>query len=101
MVQANLAAAGLDSPGRVSVARNDVRAGKPDPEAYLRAAWLLEAAPGDCIVVEESQTGARAGVVAGMRTLFWPQEPAPAPPGAEAVADMAALEVALREGAAR
>jgi HAD superfamily hydrolase (TIGR01509 family) len=101
VVQANLEAAGLASPGRVSVARNDVRAGKPDPEAYLRAAWLLQAEPADCIVVEDSTTGAAAGVAAGMRTLFWPQDPVPAPPGAEAIADMAVLEAALREGKTR
>jgi HAD superfamily hydrolase (TIGR01509 family) len=101
VVQANLEAAGLAAPGRVSIARNDVRTGKPAPEAYLRAAWLLEAEPADCIVVEDSTTGAAAGVAAGMRTLFWPQDPTTAPPGAEAIADMSTLEAALREGKAR
>jgi beta-phosphoglucomutase-like phosphatase (HAD superfamily) len=101
VVHANLEAAGLATPGRVSVSRNDVRRGKPDPEAYLRAAWLLAAAPGDCVVVEDSTTGAAAGVAAGMRTLFWPQGDATPPAGAEPIADMAALEAVLREGTGR
>lgn len=101
VVHANLEAAGLAAPGRVSVARNDVRRGKPDPEAYLRAAWLLRTEPADCVVVEDSTTGAAAGVAAGMRTLFWPQRAAAPPAGAESVADMAALEAALRQGPGR
>lgn len=34
---------------------------KPDPEPYLRAAQLLGLAPGDCLVIEDSPTGIRAG----------------------------------------
>jgi len=42
---------------------------KPDPALYLHAAAGLGIAPGDCVVVEDSATGCRAGVAAGMRTL--------------------------------
>ena len=65
------------------VARNDLRKGKPDPEGYLRAAWLLEAEPAECLVVEDSPVGARAGVAAGMAVIFHPQHaaaPAEVPP---------------------
>lgn len=100
VVDANLEAAGLQAPGRVSVSRNDVRCGKPDPEGYLRAAWLLQVDPAACVVVEDSPTGAAAGVAAGMRTLFWPQDEVPAPPGVELIRDMAALASALPQGLA-
>jgi len=69
----NLEAAGLAYPRAISVSRNDVRHGKPKPEIYLRAAVLLGREPADCIVVEDSTTGAGAGIAAGMTTLFWPQ----------------------------
>lgn len=32
--------------------------------------------------MEDSVTGARAGVAAGMRTIFWPQDDLEAPAGA-------------------
>ncbi|MFN8942727.1 MAG: HAD family hydrolase [Acidobacteriota bacterium] len=44
-----------------------VRRGKPDPEIYLLAAEMLGAAPEQCIVFEDSQTGIDAALAAGMR----------------------------------
>ncbi|PST17348.1 HAD family phosphatase [Mesorhizobium plurifarium] len=73
LVDANLSAVGLQSPGLVSVTRNDVRHGKPNPEPYLRAAWLLGVEPSDCIVVEDSAPGAHAGLAAGMTVIGWPE----------------------------
>lgn len=72
LVDATLNAVNLAWPGLVSVSRNDVRQGKPDPESYLRAAWLLGMSPADCIVVEDSPIGATAGVAAGMTVIGWP-----------------------------
>ena len=47
---------------------------KPDPGLYLHAAAFLGVAAPDCVVVEDSATGARAAVAAGMRCLgFAPQ----------------------------
>lgn len=40
---------------------------KPAPDLYLAAAELLGAAPSECIVVEDSVTGARAAQAAGIR----------------------------------
>lgn len=74
LLEANLSALGLQTPGLVSVSANDVRRGKPDPEPYLRAAYLLDVAPADAIVVEDSPTGAQAALAAGMRALGWPAE---------------------------
>ena len=73
IAEANLAATSLRSPGLVSVTRNDVRSGKPHPEPYLRAAWLLGVEPADCVVVEDSAPGASAGLAAGMAVIAWPE----------------------------
>jgi HAD superfamily hydrolase (TIGR01509 family) len=70
IVDANLRQTGLARAGFKSISRNDVRHGKPDPEPYLRAAWLFDLPPEACIVIEDSVTGARAGAAAGMRTFL-------------------------------
>ena len=83
-VDANLRAVRLGGPGFISVSRNDVREGKPSPEPYLRAAYLLGANPADCIVVEDSPTGAHAGLAAGMQVVAWAEPHRPDlrfPPG--------------------
>ena len=63
----------------------------------LRAAWLLGTAPGRCRVVEDSTTGARSGLAAGMLTLFWPQSELVTPEGAERMVDLAHLTAVKRE----
>jgi HAD superfamily hydrolase (TIGR01509 family) len=47
----------------------DVARPKPAPDIYLAAARACGAAPGDCVVVEDSLLGVRAGVSAGCRVL--------------------------------
>ncbi len=73
IVDANLSAVGMATPGLISISRNDVRKGKPDPESYLRAAYLVDLPPWDCIVVEDSPVGAAAGLAAGMTVVAWPE----------------------------
>lgn len=73
VLEGNLNAVGLNRIDLISVSRNDVRRPKPDPEPYLRAAWLLEVDPADCLVVEDSFPGAAAGLAAGMRVIAWPE----------------------------
>lgn len=73
LVNINLAAMGLTQAEQITVSRNDVRQGKPDPEPYLRAAWLLGLQPAECLVVEDSVPGANAGLAAGMRVIAWPE----------------------------
>lgn len=82
VVDANMKALGLKKPKAKSICRNDVRMPKPDPEPYLRAAFLVGVDAVDCAVVEDSVPGAQAGVEAGMRTLLWAQEPLAPPAGA-------------------
>jgi HAD superfamily hydrolase (TIGR01509 family) len=78
LLEANLRALDLQEPQLVTVSANDVRAGKPDPEAYLRAAWLLRVMPQDAVVIEDSPIGATAAVAAGMRVFGWPVDTAAA-----------------------
>jgi beta-phosphoglucomutase len=42
---------------------------KPHPDVYLRAAELLESEPANCVVFEDSYSGAAAAVAAGMRVI--------------------------------
>lgn len=46
--------------------RDDIQNGKPDPEIYLLAARQLGVPPHECMVVEDSVTGVKAGLAAGM-----------------------------------
>lgn len=52
-------------PFEVVIAGDDVSRGKPHPEPYLTAAARLGVRPEDCLVVEDSVTGAAAGNAAG------------------------------------
>jgi len=63
-----LKVAGLPVPERI-VSGDRVVHGKPHPEPYLKGAELIHAAPGDCIVIEDAPSGARAGKAAGCRVL--------------------------------
>jgi len=45
---------------------DEVAHGKPAPDVYLLAAERLNVAPADCLALEDSPTGARAAVAAGM-----------------------------------
>ncbi|MEY4763698.1 MAG: hypothetical protein RI907_371 [Pseudomonadota bacterium] len=73
LLDASLRALGLSRPDLISVSRNDVRQGKPLPEPYLRAAWLLDVPPDQCLVVEDSLAGSRAALAAGMQVIGWPE----------------------------
>ena len=42
---------------------------KPHPDVYLRAAELLETEPANCVVFEDSYSGAAAAVAAGMPVI--------------------------------
>ena len=54
------------------VAGDDVTQGKPHPEPYLTAAALLGIRPGDCLAIEDTDTGAASAVAAGMTVLVIP-----------------------------
>lgn len=70
------------------------RLGKPDPAVFLTAARLLGAAPGECLVIEDSSNGVLAAKAAGMRCLAVPEPGQPLGPGhALADATIHSLEV--------
>jgi HAD superfamily hydrolase (TIGR01509 family) len=60
-----------------TVTGDEVEHGKPHPEPYLRAAAALGFAPSDCIVLEDSATGALSGLAAGARVVLIPNAATP------------------------
>ncbi len=65
---ARLGYAGLPIPEHI-VTADDVVHGKPSPEPYLKGAELLETAPADCLVFEDTPAGIRSGHAAGMKVV--------------------------------
>ena len=85
---------------KVIVTGDQVANGKPHPEPYLTAAAALGLEPGQCVAVEDSNTGTVSAESAGCRVLVVPNHVAvPAAPGRHfrdsllglSVADLAAL----------
>ena len=68
LAEVRLRAAGLPIP-RTIITSSDVKNGKPDPEPYLKGAQILGVPAADCLVVEDSPAGIRAGKAAGARVL--------------------------------
>lgn len=64
---------------------------KPAPDVYLAAAAACGAAPADCVVIEDSPSGAQAALAAGMRCLGYAGHGPDRPPAQQ----MAALGVPL------
>jgi len=58
----------------VTLTAEDVSLGKPNPEIYLKAASLFGVQPQQMMVLEDSQTGTRAGVAAGAQVVSIPHE---------------------------
>ena len=59
---------GIRVPARI-VSADEVTHGKPDPEPYRKGAEVLGLAPADCLVIEDSASGAKAGHAAGCKVL--------------------------------
>jgi mannitol-1-/sugar-/sorbitol-6-phosphatase len=87
VARGRMAAAGLPEPA-VLVAADDVTAGKPDPEPYLRGAELLDVVPRRCLVIEDAMSGVRAAAAADIPCLGVGGEVVPA----AVVAHVASLE---------
>lgn len=83
----------LDAVGRehfaLSLAGDEVTRTKPDPEPYLTAAARLGAAPGRCVVLEDSPNGVAAAEAAGCATVAVPGVlPVPPAPGRTVVGSL-------------
>jgi mannitol-1-/sugar-/sorbitol-6-phosphatase len=68
LARSRLSFAGIPTPEHI-VTANIVRNGKPHPEPYIKGAKLLGLAPEDCVVIEDSTSGAKAGHAAGCKVL--------------------------------
>ena len=68
LARSRLGHAGIPVPARIITA-DMVANGKPHPEPYLKGAQILGLAPADCIVVEDSPSGSKAGHAAGCKVL--------------------------------
>jgi len=64
LARIRLAAGGIPVPKRL-VTADQVTRGKPHPEPFLAGASLLGVAPAECVVFEDSSSGAVAGRTAG------------------------------------
>ncbi len=68
LLQGRLKHAGLPIP-KTLVPAEHVANGKPHPEPYLTGARLLNLAPADCLVIEDSPAGVASGKAAGCKVL--------------------------------
>ena len=78
----------------VVVTGDMVEHGKPHPEPYLRAAHNLALAPEQCVAIEDSATGVRSAVAAGVPTVAVPHlVEIPSLPGLVTVRTLAGVDV--------
>lgn len=68
LARSRLAFAGIPVPEHIITA-DAVTHGKPHPEPYLKGAQILGFAPEDCVVIEDSPSGSKAGHAAGCKVL--------------------------------
>lgn len=83
----------------VVITGDEVSHGKPHPEPYAAATRALGVSVGDCIAIEDSPTGVRSAVAAGVPTLAVPHlVPIPSIPGTVSVSSLAGLDAASLAG---
>ena len=74
-----LRGAGVGAPIRVIAGGDEVHRGKPDPEIFLLAASRLGSDPGECVVLEDSDSGIIGAHAAGMTPFLVPDSSVPRP----------------------
>lgn len=80
------------------VTGDQVREGKPNPEAYLTAAARLDVDPARCVAIEDSPTGVAAAEAAGCLTVAVPHHvPIPPAPGRVILSSLRDLDAASLE----
>lgn len=82
---------GIEGRFRAVLSGQALGAPKPAPDVYLAAAVACGVAAADCVVIEDSAQGARAGLAAGARVLGY----APHGPGTATARSLVALGVPL------
>lgn len=78
LVLKKMDAAGVLPRFEVIVGGDEVQHGKPAPDIFLRCAELMGVPPARCIVLEDSDNGARAAHAAGMKCIIVPDLKLPA-----------------------
>jgi HAD superfamily hydrolase (TIGR01509 family) len=68
----NLLETGIDGYFAYMVTGDMVHHAKPDPEVFLKAAELVGEAPENCLVLEDSLNGVRAGLTGGFHVIMVP-----------------------------
>lgn len=71
LARLRMQAGGVPAPKKLVTASHVTR-GKPHPEPFLAGAKLLGIAPADCVVFEDSASGAKAGRAAGCTVVATP-----------------------------
>ena len=69
-IDAALSSVGLDDVFEVRESAFDVDHAKPHPEVYLKAMAGLRTDPTRCVAIEDSVTGVRASLAAGLSTIW-------------------------------
>ncbi|PVB60148.1 HAD family phosphatase [Labrenzia sp. 011] len=82
VVDVNLRSLGLAELLVGSISLDDVPAGKPDPAPYQMAAKALKLPPQDVLAVEDSVTGMRSALAAGMKVALFGGDASGDPPHA-------------------
>ncbi|MEO1856507.1 MAG: HAD family phosphatase [Rubritalea sp.] len=72
VVEATLKTTGLSELFDEVVTADDVKCGKPAPDAFLDCAERLDVAPADCLVLEDAAPGIMAAQLAGMKVITVP-----------------------------
>jgi HAD superfamily hydrolase (TIGR01509 family) len=86
---------GLSDAFAATVSSEEVSRGKPAPDVYLEAARRVGVDPARCVAIEDSASGIRAGVAAGMAVIAVPNPHYP--PGPDALALAAATVTAIAD----
>jgi HAD superfamily hydrolase (TIGR01509 family) len=78
-----------------TVCGDEVPRGKPAPDAYRRAAMLLDLPPSECLAIEDSVTGTAAAEKAGCPVLVVPNDvPVPRGPRRRHISSLTEVAVA-------
>ncbi len=85
----------------VIVSAEDVRKGKPAPDAYLQAAALLGVHPARCVVFEDAEAGLRAARACGAQVVVVGEHTSPATAGLARISGYRDARVVNVDGAAR
>ncbi|SEP52030.1 HAD family hydrolase [Amycolatopsis saalfeldensis] len=100
LIRAFVTACDLTELVPVAVSSEEVGAGKPAPDVYLRAASLLGVDPETCAAVEDTTNGLRSALAAGMAVYavpnpHFPPDPAVLAKATAVVTDIRDLPAAL------